>query len=106
MDAFTGEIRLFGGNYAPRGWAICTGELLPITQYPELFTVLGGYDNGKGHFALPDLRGRVPLGAGQGPGLPEYPIRYMGKEGASGKEGIPFQAVNFIICLKGLFPER
>lgn len=106
MDAFTGEIRLFSGNYSPKGWAICNGELLSIAQYPELFAVLGGYDDGRSHFALPDLRGRVPVGIGQGPGLPERSFRETGKEGTAGDNGVPFAALNFIICLNGTFPER
>ncbi|MGI0495309.1 phage tail protein [Alkalinema pantanalense CENA528] len=66
-----GEIRLFAGNFEPQGWAFCHGQVLPIAQYVALFRVLGTTYGGNGHttFALPDLRGRVALGAGQGPGL-------------------------------------
>ncbi|KGM40533.1 tail collar protein [Aquabacterium sp. NJ1] len=70
-DAFVGEIRLFAGNFAPTGWALCNGQLLPISQNTALFSLLGttyGGD-GKSTFALPNLQGRMPLGAGSGPGL-------------------------------------
>lgn len=71
MDPFVGEIRLFGFNFAPRGWAFCDGSLLAIAQNTALFSLLGTMYGGDGRttFGLPDLRGRVPLGFGQGPGL-------------------------------------
>lgn len=71
MDQFLGEIRIFAGNFAPRGWAFCNGQLMPIAQNTALFSVLGttyGGD-GKTNFALPNLQGCVPLGQGSGPGL-------------------------------------
>lgn len=70
-EAFIGEIKLFAGNFAPQGYAICDGSLLPITQNMALFSILGTTYGGNGvsTFALPDLRGRVPMGVGQGPGL-------------------------------------
>jgi len=66
-----GEVTLFAGNFAPRGWAFCHGQLLPINQYQALFSILGTTYGGDGRttFALPDLRGRVPVGVGYGPGL-------------------------------------
>ena len=69
---FIGEIRLFGFNFAPRGWAFCQGQLLSIAQNTALFSLLGTTYGGNGQttFGLPDLRGRVPVGQGQGPGLP------------------------------------
>ncbi|OQP58795.1 phage tail protein [Niastella populi] len=68
------EIRLFAGNFAPRNWAFCHGQLLPISQYSALFSLLGAMygGNGKSTFALPDLRGRLAIGQGQGPGLTSY----------------------------------
>ncbi len=71
MDPFVGELRLFGFNFAPRGWALCQGQLLPIAQNTALFSLLGTTYGGNGQttFALPDLRGRAPIGFGQGPGL-------------------------------------
>ncbi len=71
MDPFIGEIRMFGGNFAPRGWAFCNGQLLSIAQNTALFSLLGTTYGGDGvtTFALPDLRGRTPIHFGQGPGL-------------------------------------
>lgn len=70
-EPFMAEIKLFGGNFAPRGWAFCEGQLLPIASYNALFSLLGTIYGGDGRttFALPDLRGRAPVHAGNGPGL-------------------------------------
>jgi len=74
MDPFLGEIRIFGGNFAPNGWAFCDGSVLSIAQNTALFSLLGTTYGGNGTttFALPDLRGRVAVGMGQGPGLSSY----------------------------------
>lgn len=71
MDGMIGEVRLFGGNFAPRGWALCDGQLLPIASNTALFSILGTTYGGDGRttFALPDLRGRVAVHPGTGPGL-------------------------------------
>lgn len=77
MDApFIGSIVLFAGNFAPRGWSLCQGQLLPIAQNTALFSILGTTYGGDGRttFALPDLRSRVPVGYGQGPGLSPYDL--------------------------------
>jgi microcystin-dependent protein len=76
MEPFLGQITLFPFFFAPRGWAFCEGQVLPISQYTALFSLLGTYYGGNGvsNFALPDLRGRVPIGQGQGPGLSNYAI--------------------------------
>ncbi|CAM2008207.1 phage tail protein [Acanthopleuribacter pedis] len=70
-ERFMGEIRIFGGNYAPVGWALCDGQLLTISNYDALFSLLGTQYGGDGRvtFALPDLRGRIAAGRGTGPGL-------------------------------------
>ena len=70
-DPFLGEIRLFGSNFAPRGWAFCDGQLLSISSYSALFALLGTTYGGDGRttFSLPDLRGRIPVHPGTGPGL-------------------------------------
>ena len=70
-DPFIGEIRPVPYNFAPRGWAFCNGQILPINQNTALFSLIGTTFGGNGQttFALPDLRGRVPLGVGSGPGL-------------------------------------
>ncbi|GAA0319595.1 tail fiber protein [Bacillus carboniphilus] len=80
MDQFIGEIRLFAGNFAPRGWAFCEGQLIPISQNTALFSLLGvtyGGD-GKTTFALPDFRGRAPMHAGSGSGLTPRQLGYRG----------------------------
>lgn len=71
MNPFIGEVKMFGGNFAPRGWAFCEGQLLAIAQNQALFSILGTTYGGDGRttFGLPDLRGRAPIGPGQGPGL-------------------------------------
>jgi microcystin-dependent protein len=75
-DPFIGEIRLFPFDFAPRGWAWCHGQLLPISQHTALFALIGTIYGGDGRttFALPDLRGRVAVSAGQGPGLDAYDL--------------------------------
>jgi microcystin-dependent protein len=67
-DQFVGEVRVFGGNYAPQGWVLCDGGLLPISQYSTLYAVIGTAYGGDGQttFGVPDLRGRIPVH--QGPG--------------------------------------
>jgi microcystin-dependent protein len=71
MNAYIGDIRLFAGNYAPEGWMLCNGALLSISQFDIVFSVIGTTYGGDGvtSFALPDLRGRLPVGQGDGPGL-------------------------------------
>lgn len=76
VDPFLGQITIYAFNFAPQGWALCHGQLLPISQNTALFALLGttfGGD-GKSTFALPDLQGRVPIGVGQGLGLTEYVV--------------------------------
>lgn len=81
-EPFVGEIRMFAGNFAPRGWAFCDGQLLAVSQNDALFSLLGTIYGGDGRttFGLPDLRGRLPIHAGSGPGL--SPRRLGGKGGA------------------------
>lgn len=73
-EPFLGQVILFGGNFAPSGWAQCNGQILPISQYSSLFSLLGTQFGGNGttNFALPDLRGRAPIAFGAGPGLTDY----------------------------------
>ncbi len=77
---FIGDIRMVGFNFAPQGWAKCDGQLLPINQNSALFSLLGTQYGGDGeqNFGLPDLRGRVPMHAGNGPGIPNHPIGQKG----------------------------
>lgn len=79
-DPFVAEIRLFGFNFAPNGWAFCNGQLLPLSQNTALFSLLGTTygGNGKSNFALPNLQGNVPIAPGQGPGLSLYDLGQTG----------------------------
>jgi microcystin-dependent protein len=81
-DPFVAEIRIFPFNFAPKGWAWCDGQLLPISQNTALFSLLGTTygGNGKSNFALPDLQGRAPMHPGQGPGLS---LHDLGETGGS-----------------------
>lgn len=80
MESFIGTILIWPMNWAPQNWAICDGSLLPIQQNAALFSLLGTTFGGNGTttFALPDLRGRMPIGMGQGPGLPGYTVGQQG----------------------------
>ncbi|MCZ4318147.1 tail fiber protein [Aequorivita viscosa] len=82
MEPFIGQIVMFGGNFAPRSWAFCDGQLLAIAQNTALFSILGTTYGGDGRttFALPDLRGRVAMHPGNGPGLSQ---RRLGESGGA-----------------------
>jgi microcystin-dependent protein len=84
MDEFIGIIKIFAGNFAPTGWALCNGQLMPISQNTALFSILGTTYGGDGiqTFALPDLRGRTAVGMGNGPGLPQVNIGQLAGEAA------------------------
>ena len=84
MDPYLAEIRVFGFNFAPVGWAECNGQLLPISQNTALFSLLGTYygGDGKSTFALPDFQGSAAIGQGEGSGLSPY---FVGEEG-----GVPY----------------
>jgi len=81
-DPFLAEIRIFPFNFAPKGWAWCNGQLMPISQNTALFALLGTFygGDGKSTFALPDLQGSAPMHQGQGPGLSE---RFLGEQAGS-----------------------
>ena len=83
-EQFLGEIRLLSFTFPPKGWALCNGQLLPINQNQALFAILGTTYGGNGQttFALPNLQGRVPVAAGQGPGLNNYTLGQTGGEAA------------------------
>jgi len=136
-DPFIGEVSMFGGNFAPRGWALCNGQLLSIDSNHSLFSILGTTYGGDGRstFALPDMRGRMPIGVGSGAGLsPRYlgeragdeevtlnvnqmpshnhalpnplsPTEYMGG-GQSHYNMQPYFGVNYIVASEGLYPSR
>ena len=77
---FVAEIRIFGFNFAPKGWAFCDGQLLPISQNTALFSLLGTFygGDGKSTFALPNLQGSSPMNQGQGPGFSDH---FVGEQG-------------------------
>lgn len=131
-DPLLGEITMFAGNFAPRGWAFCNGQLLPISENTALFSLLGTTYGGDGRttFALPDMRGRVVIHPGTGPGLSEY---RLGQKGGAEKVSFPkissvnatravrdnislgdgeasniqpYVTVNYIIALQGVYPSR
>ena len=83
-DPFVGEIRMFGGNFAPLGWALCDGQLLSISSNAALFSIIGTFygGNGTSTFQLPNLQGIVPMHQGQGPGLTPRVIGETGGEPA------------------------
>lgn len=91
QEGVIGEIRLFAGNFAPRGWAFCSGQILAINTNQALFSILGTTYGGNGiqTFALPDLRGRVVVQQGQGPGLSNYALGEV-----VGTEGVTIQTSN------------
>ena len=131
-EPFIGEIKIFAGNFAPRGYAFCDGQWLAIKQNTTLFSILGTTYGGDGRttFALPDLRGRFPMHPGSGQGLTSRTAGDKGGEEqihlsqaklpASKKPGAtiytganheennlpPFLCLNFIIAIQGIFPSR
>jgi microcystin-dependent protein len=135
-DQFVGEIRAVGFNFPPKGWAFCDGQLLPISQNTALFSLLGTFygGDGKSTFALPDLRGAVPVGQGQGDPaelqapaparafarstagfayLPAAPNVALNPQVAAVAGGSlphnnmqPSLVMNFVIALQGIFPQR
>ncbi|MCA9547414.1 MAG: tail fiber protein [Myxococcales bacterium] len=102
---------LFAPNFAPKSWLPCDGRLLRIVDYQALYSLLGTTYGGDGMntFGLPDLRGRVPLGAGQRPGDTAHPEGATGylTQAAEGTHGsAPFQALQYVICAEGIYPSR
>lgn len=117
MEPFIGQIIMFGGNFAPRNWAFCDGQLISIQENQALFSILGTTYGGDGRttFGLPDLRGRVSMHQGTGPGLSPRKLGEKGggenvqlatERGPAHTNTQPFQCVNYIICLEGMFPSR
>jgi microcystin-dependent protein len=107
MEPFIAEIKLFAGNFAPRGWAFCEGQILPIMEYQALFSLVGTTYGGDGRttFGLPDLRGRAPIHPAAGGRIGQR----GGGIGVDGGDGVKTTAtlnVNYIIALQGIFPSR
>lgn len=91
MEGYIGSVTLFAGNFAPKNWTFCMGQLLPISQNTALFSIIGTTYGGNGTttFGLPDLRGRAVVGAGQAPGLSYYDLGQIG-----GKESTTLISTN------------
>ena len=130
LEGYVGEIRLFAGTFAPKNWAFCDGSLLPIADHRCLFDIIGNVYGGDGQttFAVPDLRARAVVGAGQGDGLTRYaigqaagtaqvptaPVQVNTGSGAtvnsvappSGGNLQPVLGLNYIICVEGIFPSQ
>lgn len=126
QDCVMGTITTFAGNFAPRDWALCNGQLLAINSNQALFSLLGTNYGGDGRssFGLPDLRGRAIIHAGSGPGLSTKTLGQRSgtetssaggsgdfqtdgtgtKSGASNMQ--PYTAINYIICINGIYPSR
>jgi len=114
-EPLIGEVKIFAGNFAPRGWAFCHGQLLSISQYTTLFSLLGTTYGGDGRttFALPDLRARVAIGAGQyrqqaNSRLGERRNNRMvnAESEQRGSVTIPTLGLNYIIAMDGIYPSR
>ena len=114
-DPFVAEIRIFPFNFAPRGWAFCDGQILPLSQNTALFSLLGTTygGNGQTNFGLPDLRGRAPISFGQGAGLANFdqgqvvnlPPCSAGQ--ASQDDSNPgYLTLNWCIAFEGIYPSR
>jgi len=134
MDPFVAEIRIFGFNFAPTGWAFCNGQILPISQNTALFSLLGTTygGNGQSTFALPNLQDSAPMHPGQGPGLSLHDLGEQGGEETvtllqseipahshgmlaqnqpaqlpgPAPDRMPYLTLNFCIALQGVFPPR
>lgn len=109
-DPFLGEIRIVAFPFAPRGYALCQGQRVPIAQHGALFSLLGTYYGGDGEteFALPDLRGRVPMGAGApaGPRLGEHSDHALPAAPEGGAVLPGALGLNFVIAMQGRLPPR
>lgn len=106
-EPYVGEIRMFAGNFAPEGWAVCDGSLLPIAENEVLFTLIGTTYGGDGqrNFALPDLRGKAPVH--RGPNAPQGSMATLAAgHPTTPSKSPPAVAVNFIVALFGIFPSN
>jgi microcystin-dependent protein len=113
MEAFIGTILPWAGNYVPQGWLVCDGAVYALqqkTQFQALYAVIGNTYGGNPSqmtFAVPDLRGRLPLGAGQATGGAFIQQGTAGVvQAGEGSAQLPYLAVNYIICYNGIFPMR
>ena len=97
-EPFIAEVRMFAGNFAPRGWAFCDGQLLPIAQNTALFSLIGTIYGGDGRTttALPDLQGRTPMHPGRGPGLTSRRVGQRVGSGINAPTGDAVTAINSV----------
>lgn len=114
-EGMIGEVRLFAGNFAPRGWAFCQGQTMQINSNQALFSILGTTYGGDGRttFALPDLRSKAPVHPGSSSGLPSFQLgrstSVSANNSLSGGERAyshGLMGMNYIICVQGVFPSR
>lgn len=108
LEPFIGEVTIFGGNFAPRGWAFCDGQLLAISSNSALFSLIGTIYGGDGRttFGLPDLRNRVPIHAGSPPGGSAIRLGQKGSKVESGTDLPGSLGVNYVIATTGTYPSR
>lgn len=108
QEFYLGQVITVGFNFCPRGTAEAAGQLLPIDQYTALFSLLGTIYGGDGRttFALPDLRGRVVMGPGTGPGLPGYSQGQTGVGGVAPGNQFGFVAMKACVVTEGIYPSR
>jgi len=108
MEPILGQVIMFAGNFAPKGWAICNGQLLAVDVHKSLFTVLGTQYGGDGYhtFALPDLRGKFAIQ--HGPSLPSINTQKEGHHASDTNENMEtnYVPLNYIIALKGAYPAK
>ncbi len=114
-EGMIGEIRMFAGNFAPRGWAFCQGQTMELRSNQALFSILGTMYGGDGRttFALPDLRSKAPVHPGSSSGLPSFQLgrstSVSANNSLSGGErsySHGLIGMNYIICMQGIFPSR
>jgi len=105
-DPFVAEIRIFGFNFPPKGWAFCDGQLLPLSQNTALFSLLGTTygGNGKSNFALPNMQGNTPMHPGQGPGLSLYDLGQTGGSDTVSLLESEIPSHNHTVMCKGIPP--
>jgi microcystin-dependent protein len=103
-----GEVKLFAGNFAPKGWAFCDGQILQIAENNNLFAIIGTTYGGDGRntFALPDLRGAVPVGAGFSNANNTLTPGTEVKIGRGDQNGVKGLGMHYIIATSGIFPSR
>jgi microcystin-dependent protein len=108
QDAMLGEVKLFAGTFTPRGWAFCEGQLLQVSEYSALFSIIGTTYGGDGRttFALPDLRGAVPVGAGFSNANNTLTPGTEVKIGRGDQNGVKGLGMHYIIATSGIFPSR